>query len=126
MATVNFKPYGFRVLVEPFTSETTTAGGLIIPDTAQEKPVKGIIRAIGPSAFLKDSLSTTQVDPVFIDMLHRSRIDSKVYYGKYSGTEITIDGKDYLVMRDDDILGCFEDDKTHSLSHHPREHEDAQ
>lgn len=91
---VNFVPQGDRVLVEVAEAEEKTAGGIIIPDSAKEKPQKGIIVAVGPGK-KKDEPMTVKVG-------------DKVLYGKYSGTEITIDGKEYQIMRQDDLLGYFD------------------
>jgi chaperonin GroES len=90
---VNFVPQGDRVLVEVAEAEEKTAGGIIIPDSAKEKPQKGIIVAVGPGK-KKDEPMTVKVG-------------DKVLYGKYSGTEITIEGKEYQIMRQDDLLGYF-------------------
>ncbi len=86
---VNFKPLADRVLIEPAAAETKTAGGIIIPDTAKEKPQRGIIVAAGPGK--KDEPTSVKAG-------------DSVLYGKYAGTEITIDGKDYLIMRESDIF----------------------
>jgi chaperonin GroES len=91
---VNFVPQGDRVLVEAAEAESKTMGGIIIPDTAKEKPQKGVVVAVGPGK-KKD-------EPVTL------KVGDKVLYGKYSGTEISIDGKEYLIMRADDVLGNFE------------------
>jgi chaperonin GroES len=91
---VSFVPQGDRVLVEVAEAEEKTSGGIIIPDSAKEKPQKGIIVAVGPGK-KKDEPMTVKVG-------------DKVLYGKYSGSEITIDGKEYQIMRQDDILGNFE------------------
>ena len=93
MSKVSFTPQGDRVLVEAAAAEEKTAGGIIIPDTAKEKPQKGIIVAVGPGK-KKDEPMTVKVG-------------DKVLYGKYAGTEITIDGKEYLIMRQDDVFGNF-------------------
>jgi chaperonin GroES len=83
------KPINDRVIVKPHPAEEKTKGGLIIPDTAKEKPLRGEIIAVGPG---KDgNLMTLQAGDV-------------VLYGKYAGTEFSHDGVDYLVMREDDIL----------------------
>jgi len=82
------KPLKDRVLVEPAAADEKTAGGIIIPDTAKEKPQKGTVVAVGTGK--KDEPMTLKVG-------------DKVLYGKYSGTEIVIDGKNYLIMREDDI-----------------------
>jgi len=89
MAKVNIKPLADRVLVEPAAAEQKTAGGIIIPDTAKEKPQKGTVVAVGNGK--KDEPMTVKVG-------------DKVLYGKYSGSEITVDGQDYLIMRESDIL----------------------
>ena len=86
---MNIKPLSDRVLVEPAQAEEMTAGGIYIPDTAKEKPQKGTVVAVGPGN--KDEPTTVKVG----DM---------VLYGKYSGTELQVDGKDYLMMRESDIL----------------------
>jgi chaperonin GroES len=92
MAKINFKPNEDRVLVEPAEAETKTASGIIIPDTAKEKPQKGIIIAVGEG--LKDK-------PVTV------KVGDNVLYGKYAGTEINIEGKEYLIMRNSDIFGII-------------------
>ena len=92
MAQVNVKPLADRVLVEPAAAEQKTAGGIIIPDTAKEKPQKGTVVAIGTGK--KDEPLTVKVG-------------DKVLYGKYSGTEINVEGKDYLIMRESDILAVI-------------------
>jgi chaperonin GroES len=88
MAKVNGKPLKDRVLVEPAAAEEKTAAGIIIPDSAKEKPQKGKIVAVGTGK--KDEPMTVKVGDT-------------VLYGKYSGTEVTIDGNIYLIMREDDI-----------------------
>ncbi|MEE3112791.1 MAG: co-chaperone GroES [Bacteroidota bacterium] len=90
MAKINFKPLADRVLVEPATAEEKTASGIIIPDTAKEKPQKGKIIAIGNGT--KDNKITVKVG-------------DQVLYGKYSGTELNINGVDYLIMKESDIFG---------------------
>jgi chaperonin GroES len=92
MAQVNVKPLADRVLVEPAAAEQKTAGGIIIPDTAKEKPQKGIVVAVGNGK--KDEPLTVKVG-------------DQVLYGKYSGTEISVEGKDYLIMRESDILAVI-------------------
>ena len=89
MAKVNIKPLADRVLVEPMAAETKTASGIIIPDTAKEKPQKGKVVAVGPGT--KDEKMTVKEGDT-------------VLYGKYSGTELKLDGTDYLMMREIDIL----------------------
>ena len=92
MSKVNIIPLADRVLVEPAEAETKTASGIIIPDTAKEKPQKGQVIAVGEGK--KDEPLTVKVGDA-------------VLYGKYSGTEINVDGKDYLMMRESDILAII-------------------
>jgi len=89
MTKVKIKPLADRVLVEPAPAEEKTAAGIIIPDTAKEKPQKGTVVAVGPGK--KDEPMTVCVG-------------DNVLYGKYAGTEITIDGCNYLIMRESDIV----------------------
>jgi chaperonin GroES len=83
------KPLADRVLVEPAAAETTTSSGIIIPDTAKEKPQKGTIVAVGPG---------TQENPITV------KVGDQVLYGKYAGTELQHEGKDYLIMKENDLL----------------------
>ena len=92
MGKLNINPLADRVLVEPAAAETKTSSGIIIPDTAKEKPQKGNIVAVGPGT--KDNPVTVKVGDV-------------VLYGKYSGTELNHDGKDYLIMKENDILAII-------------------
>ena len=92
MAKVNIKPLADRVLIQPMEAEETTASGIIIPDTAKEKPQKGTVVAVGPGT--KDEK---------MDL----KAGDTVLYGKYSGTEIEIDNSDYLIMRQSDILAII-------------------
>lgn len=87
--SINVKPIADRVLVEPAAAEEKTAGGIIIPDTAKEKPQKGKIIAVG---------NGKPDEPMTV------KEGDNVLYGKYAGTEITIEGKDYLIMRESDIF----------------------
>ncbi len=89
MSKVSLKPLADRVLVEVAPAEEKTASGLIIPDTAKEKPQKGKVIAVGSGK--KDEPMTVKVGDT-------------VLYGKYSGTEVSIDGKEYLIMRESDIF----------------------
>jgi chaperonin GroES len=93
MATVNVKPLGERVLVEPQEAEVKTASGIIIPDSAQEKPQKGKVLAVGPGTK---------------DVQMEVKAGNIVLYGKYSGTEIKVDDKNYLIMKQSDILAILE------------------
>ena len=87
---MKLKPLADRVLVEPSAAETKTTSGIIIPDTAQEKPQKGKIVAVGKG---------TKENPVSV------KVGDNVLYGKYSGTELSIDRIDYLIMKESDIFG---------------------
>jgi chaperonin GroES len=89
---VNIKPLADRVLVEPAPAESTTASGIIIPDTAKEKPQKGTVVAVGNGK--KDEPMTVKKGDT-------------VLYGKYAGTELSIDGKDYLIMKEADIFAIL-------------------
>ena len=86
---LSIKPLADRVVVEPAAAEEKTAGGIIIPDTAKEKPQKGKVLAVG---------NGTPDEPMTV------KVGDTVLYGKYSGTEISIDGGDYLMMREADIF----------------------
>jgi chaperonin GroES len=92
MAKLNIKPLADRVIVTPSAAETTTASGIIIPDTAQEKPQKGNVVALGNGK--KDEPMTVKVG-------------DEVLYGKYSGTEFSYEGEDYLIMKESDILAIL-------------------
>ena len=92
MSKVSLKPLADRVLVEPAQAEEKTSSGIIIPDTAKEKPQKGSVIAVG--AGKKDEPLTVKVGDTIL-------------YGKYAGTEITIDGKEYLIMRESDIFAII-------------------
>jgi chaperonin GroES len=85
---LNIKPLGSRVIIESAEAETKTASGIFIPDTAKEKPQRGVIVAAGPGT--KDEEVTVKVGET-------------VLYGKYSGTEVSIEGKEYLIMKEADI-----------------------
>lgn len=92
MENVNIKPLGDRVVVEPIEAETKTASGIIIPDTAKEKPSQGTVVAV-PDA--NDDVKVTV------------KVGDKVLYGKYAGTEITLKDKNYLIMSESDILAII-------------------
>ena len=89
---MKIQPLADRVLVEPSAAETKTASGIIIPDSAQEKPQKGTIIAVGPG---------TKENPVTL------KKGDKILYGKYSGTELKHEGTDYLIMKESDILAII-------------------
>ena len=90
--SLNIKPISDRVVIAPLAAETTTASGIIIPDTAKEKPQKGTVVAVGNGN--KEHQMTV-------------KIGDTVLYGKYAGTELKLEGKDYLMMREDDILAII-------------------
>ena len=92
MADVKIKPLADRVLIEPMQAEEKTASGIIIPDTAKEKPQKGTVVAVGPGT-TDEKMEVKKGDVVL--------------YGKYSGTEISVDGNDYLIMKQSDILAVI-------------------
>ena len=92
MTKLKIKPLSDRVLIEPAKAETTTVSGIIIPDTAQEKPQKGIVVAVGNGT--KDHEMSV-------------KIGDQVLYGKYSGTELKFEGTDYLMMRESDLLAII-------------------
>jgi chaperonin GroES len=92
MSKVNIKPLADRVVIAQLAAETTTASGIIIPDTAKEKPQKGTVVATGPGT--KDDAITVQVGDT-------------VLYGKYAGTDLKLNGGDYIIMRESDILGII-------------------
>ena len=89
---LNIKPLSDRVIVEPAAAETQTASGIIIPDTAKEKPQKGTVLAVGNGK--KDEPMTVKVGDT-------------VLYGKYAGTDLKLDGKDYLIMKENEIFGIL-------------------
>ncbi len=95
---MKLRPLHDRVLVEPLEAEEKTAGGIIIPDTAKEKPMEGKIVAAGKGARSEDGKITA------LDVKKGDRI----LYGKWSGTEVKIDGQDLLIMKESDIMGIIE------------------
>ena len=92
-----FKPLHDRVLVRRVESDEKTAGGLIIPDSAKEKPAEGLVVAVGAGAKDKEG------DRIAMDVAE----GDKILFGKWSGTEITIDGEELLIMKESDILGVI-------------------
>lgn len=94
MSKLKIKPLSDRIVVQPAEAEETTKGGIILPDTAKEKPVEGTVVAAGPGKRSDDGK--------LVEM--EIKVGDKVLYGKYSGTEITIDGEEYLIMRESDIF----------------------
>ena len=95
---MKFRPLYDRVLIERLESESKTSGGIIIPDTAKEKPMEGLVVSVGEGARSeKGELVPLQV-----------KAGDKVLFGNWSGNEVKLDGKDYLVMKESDIMGIFE------------------
>ena len=92
MSNPTIKPLADRVLVEPLEAETKTASAIIIPDTAKEKPQKGTVVAVGPG---------TKDEPLTV------KVGDTVLYGKYAGTELKLEGTEYLMMRESDILAII-------------------
>ena len=90
--SVKFRPLVDRVLIEPIQAETKTASGIIIPDTAKEKPQEGTVIAVGPGK---------------VDEPTTVKAGDKVLYGKYAGSELKLDGKDYLIVKESDLLGII-------------------
>src|SRR5487761_2355853 len=95
---MSFRPLHDRVVVRRLTAEEKTAGGIIIPDTAQEKPMEGEVIAVGPGA--RNEAGAI----VALDV----KAGDRVLFGKWSGTEVKIDGEDLLIMKESDILGIIE------------------
>ncbi|AAR36729.1 co-chaperone GroES [Geobacter sulfurreducens] len=95
---MNLRPLQDRILVKRIEEETKTAGGIFIPDTAKEKPQRGEIVAVGNGKKTEDG----KVIPVDL------KVGDKVLFGKYAGTDIKIEGQEFLIMREDDILGVIE------------------
>jgi chaperonin GroES len=95
---MNIRPLNDRILVKRLEEEQTTAGGIIIPDSAKEKPAEGEIVAVGPGK-MNDA-----GDRVAMDV----KAGDRVLFSKYGGTDVKLDGDDYLIMREDDILGVIE------------------
>jgi chaperonin GroES len=91
---MKIKPLGDRVVIKPAEAEERTKGGIILPDTAKEKPVVGEVVAVGPGKVADDGKK----------IVMEVKVGDKVLYGKYSGTEVTIEGDEYLIMREADIF----------------------
>jgi chaperonin GroES len=94
MKDINLKPLDDRVVVEPVEAEEVTAGGIVLPDTAKEKPQRGTVLAIGPGKLL-DNGQRGKLSVV---------VGDEVIYGKYSGSEVEVDGRDVKILRESDIL----------------------
>ena len=98
---MGFRPLHDRVVVRRLDSEEKTKGGIIIPDTAKEKPSEGVIVSVGPGA--RDDSGKVQALDV--------KAGDRILFGKWSGTEVKLDGEDLLIMKESDILGVLEADK---------------
>ena len=95
---LNLKPLGSRVVVEPVEQEEVTASGIILPETAKEKPQKGVVLAVGPGD------RNDKGDRIAMDVA----LNDTVLFAKYGGTEIKLDGKKYLILRESDILAILD------------------
>ena len=98
---MKFRPLHDRVLIESLESEEKTAGGIIIPDTAKEKPQEGKVIAVGPGSKTEDG----KIVPMDV------KVGDRVLFGKWSGTEVKIDGKEYSIMKESDIMGISKSKK---------------
>jgi chaperonin GroES len=94
---MNIKPLADRVVVKPLEAEEKKQGNIIIPDTAKEKPMQGEVVAVGPGKIAESGQKIAM----------EVKKGDKVLYGKYSGTEVTVDGQDYLILRESDILAML-------------------
>jgi len=95
---MNIRPLHDRVVIRRMEEERTSPGGIVLPDNATEKPVRGEVLAVGNGKILDSG----EVRPLDV------KVGDKVLFGKYSGTEVKIDGEDFLVMREEDIMGVLE------------------
>ena len=95
---MNIRPLQDRVMVQPILEKEVQKGGIIIPDSAKEKPIEGRVKAVGKGKIGDDG------KPIKLEI----KVGDKVLYSKYGGTEIKVDGEDYLLMREDDVLGIIE------------------
>jgi chaperonin GroES len=95
---MKLRPLQDRILVQRVEEENTTKGGIIIPDTAKEKPAEGKVKAVGNGKVGDDGKR------VALEI----KVGNRILFGKYSGTEVKIDGEEYLIMREDDVLGVIE------------------
>ncbi|GBF31377.1 10 kDa chaperonin [bacterium MnTg04] len=95
---MNIRPLHDRVIIKRMEEERTSAGGIVIPDSAAEKPIKGEVVAVGNGKILESG------DVRALDL----KVGDKVLFGKYSGTEVTVDGDDLLVMREEDVMAVLE------------------
>ena len=98
---MSFRPLHDRVLLKPVEQDAKTKGGIIIPDTAKEKPVEGKVVAVGPGARDENG----KLRPLDL------KVGDRVLYGKWSGTEVKVDGEDLLIVKESDVMGVIEDTK---------------
>jgi len=99
MSKNKIRPLGDRAVVKPLDVETTTAGGIVIPDSAdKDKPSRGTVVAIGSGRFVDGQLQPLQI-----------KVGEKILFGKYAGTSVKLDDTEYLVMREEDIMGVIEE-----------------
>ena len=98
MASVNIKPMADRVVVEPLEETEEMRGGLYIPDTAKEKPQQGTVVAVGPGR------RSDQGELIEVEL----KAGDRILYGKYSGTDIKIDGEEYMILREDEVLAVID------------------
>lgn len=94
---MSIKPLADRVIIEPVEAETKTQGGIFIPDNAKEKPMQGIVKAVGMGRKSENG------SVVAMEL----KVGDKVLYGKYSGTEVSVDGKNYLIVKENDVLAVL-------------------
>ncbi|KAB2909666.1 MAG: co-chaperone GroES [Ignavibacteriales bacterium] len=95
--SLNLQPLADRVIIKPQEAEEVTKSGLYLPDTAKEKPIEGLVVAVGPGKVADDGKTIAM----------SVKVNDKVLYGKYSGTEVTLDGTQYLIMRESDIFAII-------------------
>lgn len=98
MAKLNIRPLDDRVVVEQSEAEDKTPGGIVLPDTAKEKPQRGKVLAIGPGKLLKNGERGKM----------SVKVGDEVFYGKYSGSDVEIDGKKYVILKESDVLAILE------------------
>jgi chaperonin GroES len=96
--SVKIRPLGERVVVKPLASETVTRSGIVLPDTAKEKPQEGEILAVGPGKVMDNGKRTSL----------EVSVGQKVLFAKYAGSEVKLDGEEYLILRESDIMGIVE------------------
>lgn len=97
MSDLKFKPLSDRIVIKPAEAEEKTAAGIILPDTVKEKPVEGTVVAVGPGKVAEDG------KVIKLEV----KVGDKVLYGKYSGTEVSINNEEFLIMRESDVFGIL-------------------